>query len=170
MGEEEQRCFRARIPTPCLGHSLLLSTSRTSNVFKPIPFHSIDARYGCGIQHLDSWAVPWIGYGFLTFGLSSIPSIVMTYGIAPKIILVNSAIDCYYLVAFEALLVICGLKNIFSFGFSYGVVGWIQDSGYQGAFGEMVAIQTGVMLLAIPLWFWGKKLRHRSSSWKVVCW
>lgn len=36
-------------------------------------------RFGFGVQHLESWAVPWIGYGCLGCGLSIIPAIVMTY-------------------------------------------------------------------------------------------
>jgi len=82
----------------------------------------------------------------------------------------NEVIDCYYPVAFEALLLVCGLKNIFAFGFSYGVVPWIIRSGYEGAFGEMVAIQCGVMLLSVPLWYYGKKLRQISAKWKVISW
>ena len=83
---------------------------------------------------------------------------------------INLVIDSYYPVAFEALLMVCGLKNIFAFGFSYGVVPWIIRSGYEGAFGEMVAIQCGVMLLGLPLWYYGKRLRHISASWKLISW
>lgn len=79
-------------------------------------------------------------------------------------------IDAYYPVAFEALLLVNGLKNIFAFGFSYGVVPWVMRSGYSAAFGEMVVIQTGVMLFAIPMYFYGKKLRHASAMWKVISW
>jgi hypothetical protein len=79
-------------------------------------------------------------------------------------------IDSYYPVAFEALLLVNGLKNCFAFGFSYGVVPWLTRSGYQGAFCEMIAIQCGVMLFAIPLWYYGKKLRHVSAQWKVISW
>jgi hypothetical protein len=68
------------------------------------------------------------------------------------------------------LLLVNGLKNIFAFGFSYGVVPWVTRSGYQNAFGEMVAIQTGVMLFAVPLYYYGKQLRHVSAGWKVISW
>src|SRR5947199_58007 len=47
-------------------------------------------------------------------------------------------IDCYFLVSYEALLMVNGLKNIFGFGFSYAVVPWITLQGFQGAFGTMV--------------------------------
>ena len=46
----------------------------------------------------------------------------------------NPVIDSYYPMAFEALLLVNGLKNVFAFGFSYGVVPWIIHSGYQDAF------------------------------------
>ena len=95
----------------------------------------------------------------------------MTYGITSShAILLIPVIDSYHPVAFEALLLVCGLKNIFAFGFSYGVVPWITRSGYQGAFGEMVAIQCGVMLFALPLWYYGKQLRAISAHWKVITW
>jgi hypothetical protein len=113
--------------------------------------------------------VGFIGYGFLCFSLSAVPSITMTYGIFSDASS-DSVIDCYYPVAFDALLLVCGFKNIFAFGFSYGVVPWIMRSGYQGAFGEMVAIQCGVILFALPLWYYGKKLRHASANWKVISW
>jgi hypothetical protein len=77
-------------------------------------------------------------------------------------------IDSYLSVAPEALLLINGLKTIFSFGFSFGVVPWVEGAGFQRAFGTMVGIQSGIMLLGIPLWYWGKQLRHQSASWKVV--
>jgi hypothetical protein len=89
----------------------------------------------------------------------------------PSVFLTNDlVVDSYFPVAFEMLLLSSGLKNVFAFGFAYGVVPWIAKSGYSGAFGEMAAIQVGVMLFGLPLWYWGKQIRHASASWKVVCW
>jgi hypothetical protein len=79
-------------------------------------------------------------------------------------------IDSYLPVAFEALLLVNGLKNVFAFGISYAVVPWVLGSGYRNAFGEMVAIQTGTMLFFVPLFIYGKKLRHISWGWKVISW
>jgi len=78
--------------------------------------------------------------------------------------------DSYFLVSYEALLMVNGLKNIFGFGFSYAVVPWITLSGFQGAFGTMVGIQCGIMLFAIPLYLYGKRIRHASASWKLISW
>jgi hypothetical protein len=33
-----------------------------------------------GVQHQTSWAVPFVGTGFIGFGLTAIPTITMTYG------------------------------------------------------------------------------------------
>jgi hypothetical protein len=128
-----------------------------------------DIRYGFGVQRLESWAVAWIGGACINFGLAAVPAIVMTYGTF-HLRNANSVIDCYYPVAFDALLIVNGVKNMFAFGFSYGVIPWIQRSGYEQAFGEMVVIQTGVMLFAIPLYIYGKQLRHISAGWKVISW
>ena len=40
--------------------------------------------------------------------------------------------------------------------------------GYQKAFGIMVGINSAILLLAVPLYFYGKKLRHISAGWKVI--
>jgi hypothetical protein len=79
-------------------------------------------------------------------------------------------VDSYGPVASEVLLLSNGLKQIFAFGLSYGVVSWVTREGYARAFGEMAAIQVGVMLFALPLWYWGKQIRQRTATWKVIRW
>ena len=81
---------------------------------------------------------------------------------------VNVVIDTYFMVSFEALLLVNAMKQFFSFAISYGIIPWITLSGFQGAFGTMVGIQCGLLLLGVPLWYWGKEIRHKSASWKVV--
>src|SRR5438046_8040832 len=78
--------------------------------------------------------------------------------------------DCYLPVASEVLLLSVGLRNVFGFGFSYGVIPWINAVGYQTAFGTMVAIHCVILLLGVPLWYWGKQIRHKSAGWKVIIW
>lgn len=36
-------------------------------------------RYGVGVEHLTHWIVPWIGAGCITFGVTSVPTITLTY-------------------------------------------------------------------------------------------
>jgi hypothetical protein len=79
-------------------------------------------------------------------------------------------IDAYHPVAPELLNLVGGLKQLFAFGFSYGAIPWINRSGYQNAFGAMAGIQIGLMAFGLPLWYWGKQIRHKSVTWKVVSW
>jgi hypothetical protein len=82
----------------------------------------------------------------------------------------NIVVDCYYPLAPELLLLVVGLKNIFGFGFSYAVIPWITASGYPGTFGAMTGIMFGVVLLGLPLWYWGKQIRHVTAKWRVIVW
>jgi hypothetical protein len=77
-------------------------------------------------------------------------------------------VDAYLPVAFEALLLINAFKQIFAFGFAYGIVPWVTLDGYQGAFGAMAGIQFALMLFGLPLYYYGKQIRHESASWKII--
>jgi hypothetical protein len=59
---------------------------------------------------------------------------------------------------------------LFSFGFGYGVIPWITAQGYQKSFGIMAAIQVGIVLLGLPLWYWGKQIREKSAMFRVIYW
>jgi hypothetical protein len=67
-------------------------------------------------------------------------------------------------------LLIVGLKNIFGFGFGYAVYPWIARSGFSGFFGALAGIQFGVVLLGLPLYLWGKQIRHATSKWRLIIW
>ncbi|KAI9813841.1 MAG: hypothetical protein M1827_003631 [Pycnora praestabilis] len=75
--------------------------------------------FGYGTQDELHWAVMFVGYGFVSVGLTAGPNIGMTY-----------VLDSYYPVAAEALLVVNGLKNVVAFGFLYGIAPWVAASGY----------------------------------------
>ena len=77
-------------------------------------------------------------------------------------------VDSYFPVAFEALVAVNAVKQLFAFGFSYGVIPWVTLDGFAGAFGAMAGIQAAVTLLGLVLWYFGKRLRHISGSWKVI--
>jgi len=77
-------------------------------------------------------------------------------------------VDSYFPVAFEALVAVNAVKQLFAFGFSYGVVPWVTRNGFIGAFGAMAGIQAAVTLLGLVLWYFGKRLRHISGGWKVI--
>jgi hypothetical protein len=76
--------------------------------------------FGFGVQKQLSWAVLFVGYGFINVGLTGVANIGMTY-----------VMDSYFPVAAEALLLVNGLKNIVAFGFTYAAVPWVTQTGYQ---------------------------------------
>lgn len=82
----------------------------------------------------------------------------------------NSVIDCYLPIAPELLLLVNGLKQVFAFGFAYGVAPWIAASGYKNTFGTIAGINCGVMLLTVPMWYYGRRIRHISAKWKLISW
>ena len=79
-------------------------------------------------------------------------------------------VDCYHPVAPELFNLVNGLKQVFAFGFSYGVIPWITVSGYKDAFATMAGINCGIMLLGVPLYLYGKRIRQETARWKVITW
>lgn len=59
------------------------------------------------------------------------------------------------------------MQNIVAFGFLHGVDGWIQ-TGYVSSFGTMAGIFVAIMALAIPLVWYGERIRHATALWRVI--
>jgi hypothetical protein len=65
------------------------------------------------------------------------------------------------------------LKSCFGFLLSFYTNPWIDKVGYLNAYGTMAGISVAVLLCGIPLYIFGKKIRHASWNWgmvKVVHW
>lgn len=60
--------------------------------------------------------------------------------------------------------------SLAAFGFllSFYTNPWIAESGYSRAFGAMAGISGGVILCAIPMYFFGKSIRHKTWRWGFV--
>ncbi|KAH6606640.1 mfs transporter [Trichoderma cornu-damae] len=113
--------------------------------------------YGVGIQYKLHWICPTIGIGLLNFSITQANTICIVY-----------VIDSYRPVAGEITLAVTGFKSLFAFFLSFETNPWVELSGYQDAYGAMAGIAGGILILWIPLYFWGKKLRHCSWQWRVV--
>ncbi|GFP52577.1 MFS transporter cpaT [Trichoderma asperellum] len=113
--------------------------------------------YGVGIQHQLHWICPTIGLGLLNFSITQSNTICIVY-----------VIDSYRPVAGEITLAVTGFKALFAFFLSFETNPWVDLSGYQNAFGAMAGIAGGVLLMWIPLYIWGKQIRHHSWQWRVV--
>lgn len=60
--------------------------------------------------------------------------------------------------------------TIAAFGFllSFYTNTWIAQSGYLSAFGAMAGISTSIIILWVPLYVWGKRIRQATWHWRVV--
>ncbi|OQV06976.1 hypothetical protein CLAIMM_11472 [Cladophialophora immunda] len=113
--------------------------------------------WGYGVQRGWHWAILYVGYGFIGV-VSGAHVIVMTY-----------AVDSYVEVASDALTVINSLRAFVAFGFIYAVVPWTTAAGYASTFATMAGIWWAILLIAVPLYFFGHKIRSfTSASWKIV--
>ncbi|KAL7798118.1 major facilitator superfamily domain-containing protein [Trichoderma ceciliae] len=113
--------------------------------------------YGVGIQYKLHWICPTIGLGLLNFSITQANTICIVY-----------VIDSYRPVAGEITLAVTGFKALFAFFLSFETNPWVDLSGYRDAYGAMAGIAGGVLIMWIPLYFWGKKIRHYSWQWRVV--
>jgi hypothetical protein len=77
-------------------------------------------------------------------------------------------VDSYYPVSPDLILLIVGLKNVFGFGFSYAIIPWINAVGFKRLYGTLAGIEYAVILLGLPLWYFGKQIRHITGAWKII--
>ena len=112
--------------------------------------------FGAG-QHL-SWAILFVGQGMVAVGLGAVAILVVTY-----------TVDSYGLVAEESLVLVNGLKNVVAFGFAYDAINWIEQIGYEKMFGIMSGLTVFVLALAIPLYFFGARIRLQTLNWRIIC-
>ncbi|KAL7818083.1 major facilitator superfamily domain-containing protein [Trichoderma aethiopicum] len=113
--------------------------------------------YGVGIQYQLHWICPTLGLGLLNFSITQANTICVVY-----------VIDSYRPVAGEITLAVTGFKALFAFFLSFETNPWINAAGYQDGFGAMAGIAGAVLILWIPLYFWGKQIRHNSWKWRVI--
>lgn len=57
---------------------------------------------------------------------------------------------------------------MFGFLLSFYTNPWVEKSGYMDAFGAMAGISVAVLILWIPLYVWGKDIRHASWRWPIL--
>jgi hypothetical protein len=132
--------------------------------------------YGVGIDQKLHWMVPTLGLGFLSFAIAQATNVSLVY-----------TIDAYRPVAGEIVVTQLSFKGKVSssiihlleaatdfspaaFGFllSFYTNPWIQQSGYSKAFGTMAGISGAVLLMFIPLYFFGRRIRHATLQWGVM--
>ncbi|KAJ2969826.1 hypothetical protein NQ176_g8472 [Zarea fungicola] len=113
--------------------------------------------FGVGIQHQLHFIVPTVGLALLNFSITQATNVCLVY-----------VIDSYRPVAGEVTLAVMGFKSLFGFFLSFETNPWVNKSGYQNAYGAMAGISAAVIIMWIPLYFWGKALRTRTWRWKIM--
>lgn len=108
------------------------------------------------IERQWHWALILVfGYGSTGLCVTSIPTIAIAY-----------AVDCYKPISGEIMVVATVVKNVCGFAMSYWVSPLIAEKGFIVPGMVEFALTIGPVVLALPLYFFGKKLRHwtRNSS------
>ncbi|RAO72960.1 uncharacterized protein BHQ10_008972 [Talaromyces amestolkiae] len=80
--------------------------------------------------------------------------------VGANIAAVTYLLDSYPARAGPLLVIVCAFRGIISFGTSYGTAPFIASHGYDGTFGTFGALTAAMGLLGIPIYIWGKKIRH----------
>ena len=75
------------------------------------------------------------------------------------------AIESFPNRAASMLAVICVGRGFISFGLSYATLPSINAIGYDGAMNVQAGIAAGLCLMAIPMFFFGHKIRSLASKW-----
>ncbi|KAH9904305.1 major facilitator superfamily domain-containing protein [Xylariomycetidae sp. FL2044] len=107
--------------------------------------------YGLGAQHPHSYH--WFTYVW------AVAAYYFAF-VGANIVAITYLLDSYPARAGPLLIIICAFRGIISFGVSYGITPFIARSGYDGAFGTFGGLTAALGLLGIPVYVWGKQIRH----------
>jgi hypothetical protein len=66
------------------------------------------------------------------------------------------------------MLTLLASKNVVCFGFLYGLLPWVEDSGYIASFGTQAGVYVAICLLAVPVIVYGQQIRHTTSGWRII--
>ncbi|KAI9732771.1 MAG: hypothetical protein M1834_003709 [Cirrosporium novae-zelandiae] len=113
--------------------------------------------YGVGIGNGVHWICPTIALGLLTFSIVQATNITLVY-----------TIDAYRPIAGEITVTQLCFKACFGFLLSFYTNPWIDEAGYQRAFGAMAGISGGVLIWGIFFYFFGRRIRHATWEWNWV--
>ncbi|USW57028.1 Putative major facilitator superfamily, MFS transporter superfamily [Septoria linicola] len=113
--------------------------------------------YGAGIESEWHWTVPKIALGLLSFSIAQTTNVSLVY-----------IVDAYRPIAGETIVTQLAFKSAFGFLLSFYTNPWIDKAGYKSAFAAMAGIAAAVLLCWIPLFIYGKRVRHASLRWPLI--
>ncbi|KFY05247.1 hypothetical protein O988_00144 [Pseudogymnoascus sp. VKM F-3808] len=105
--------------------------------------------FGWSAENHDSWIVPTIFFGLMSFGCTLGSTTAITF-----------CVDSYRQYAGEALVTLNFSKNIFhGLVFSLFVNKWIDDKGLKDVFLALGGIQLALLAMTVPMYIYGKRAR-----------
>ncbi|KAB8226168.1 major facilitator superfamily domain-containing protein [Aspergillus novoparasiticus] len=105
---------------------------------------------GLGYQRRWSWPIILVfGYGLTGLSVTTVPTIAVAY-----------AVDCYKPMSGEIMVVATVVKNTIGFSMSYWVASLGARKGLVAPAMVEFSLTMGPMLLGVPLYLWGKRLRR----------
>ncbi|KAJ5090512.1 hypothetical protein N7532_009196 [Penicillium argentinense] len=107
--------------------------------------------YGQGAAHPEKYH--WFVYVYAVAGY-------YFCFVAANIVAITYLLDSYPARAGPLLVIICAFRGFISFGTSYGISAFVENDGYDGAFGIFGALTAALGLLGVPIYFWGKNIRQ----------
>ncbi|KAK6504518.1 hypothetical protein TWF506_002712 [Arthrobotrys conoides] len=108
--------------------------------------------FGWSAHEHDSWIIPTIFFGIISFGCSLGSTTAITF-----------AVDSYRQYAAEALVTLNFSKNILGLAFSLFWNDWLEASNSKVCFLTLGGIQLFCLLWTVPLYIFGKRMR----AWTV---
>lgn len=85
--------------------------------------------------------------------------------VGANIVGITYLLDSYPTRAGPLLIIICAFRGIISFGVSYGTSVMVEGMGYDGAFGLFGGLTALMGLLGIPVYIFGRELRHYTGRY-----
>lgn len=70
----------------------------------------------------------------------------------------------------EVVTATLAFKAVVGFVLGFYTNTWVVNEGYLPAYGEMAAIEAILLLTAVPMYFFGKRLRISSAKWGFLQW
>ncbi|KAF1931807.1 uncharacterized protein M421DRAFT_55453, partial [Didymella exigua CBS 183.55] len=112
--------------------------------------------YGVGIQHKLHWMCPIIALALINFSIVQATNFSLVY-----------TVDCYRPVAGEIVVTQMAWRSVFGFLLSFYTNPWVNKSGYLNAYGAMAGISGGLIILGVPFFIWGARIRSATWNWGV---
>lgn len=108
--------------------------------------------YAYTVADGKSYYTAAVGFAAQAAGVCFVPSVVLSY-----------VVDAYPAEGGEALVLINAGKNLVAFGLTRANTQWLASQGLKKMYSEMAAIQWAVLVLGVPLYFFGPWLRAKTQ-------